>query len=120
MDASSSSVPRELNFFWPGSSMPKLRYSMDVTPSMRMPSAWYSPTQYSRLDVRKLRTSFLVKSNLNVPQLGCSSFSYSLSPLKCTRPCSSRQKPPGTQSKITPMPAWWHASTKCLNCVGLP
>src|SRR4051794_7117461 len=53
------------------------------------------------------------------PCLG-SSCSYSAVPSKRARPCASFGKCPGTQSRITPMPAWWQASTKNLKSSGAP
>jgi hypothetical protein len=36
------------------------------------------------------------------------------------RPCSSSGKWDGTQSRITPIPAWWRVSTRYMKSWGVP
>ena len=78
---------------------------------------WNSLDQYSALATRKLRTSERPKSKTYVPQSSCSprrgsACSYSGVPSKRASAHSSFGKCAGTQSTMTPMPAWWSRSTR--------
>src|SRR5204862_156236 len=90
-----------------------------------MPSVWYSCSQYRALASRKLRTSRRPKLKISVPQSGCeprrgSACSKRALPSKRASAHSSRGKCAGTQSRITPTPAWCRRSTKARNWSGVP
>ena len=90
---------------------------MEATASTRSPSTWNCSSQYTALATRKLRTSFRPKLKTSVPQSGCSprrgsACSYSGVPSNLASAHASRGKCPGTQSRITPIPAWCSASTR--------
>jgi len=78
---------------------------------------WNSCSQYSALATRKLRTSRRPKLKIIVPQSGCSprsgsGSSYSAVPSKRASAHMSFGKWAGTQSRMTPIPAWWNLSTR--------
>ena len=86
---------------------------------------WYCSSQYSAFATRKLRTSRRPKSNTNVPQSGCSprrgsACSYSEVPSNLPSAHSSLGKCAGTQSRITPMPAWCSRSIRYRRSSGEP
>ena len=77
------------------------------------------------LATRKLRTSERPKLNTSVPQSGCdpsrgSECSYRWVPSNSASAQESRGKCAGTQSTMTPMPAWCSVSTRNRKSSGVP